>query len=108
MHLHAATESAPSTGPLPWVLREGITNIVRHAQARNCWIAITPDNGGVRLTIEDDGAGVSAGSDGSPRGGLNGLQRRVSADGGVMETPPRRHGFTLTAWVPSKAGGAAR
>lgn len=37
-----------------WVLREGVTNVIRHAGARNCWVTVTRD----RLEIDDDGRGM--------------------------------------------------
>ncbi|MGO4592405.1 sensor histidine kinase [Leifsonia sp. 2TAF2] len=34
-----------------WVLREGVTNVIRHSGSRNCWVTVGRD----RLEIEDDG-----------------------------------------------------
>lgn len=36
-----------------WVLREGVTNVIRHSGSRNCWVTVEPD----ALRIEDDGRG---------------------------------------------------
>src|SRR4051812_29217897 len=36
-----------------WVLREGVTNVIRHSGSRNCWVTVGPDH----LEIEDDGRG---------------------------------------------------
>lgn len=37
-----------------WVLREGVTNVIRHSGSRNCWVTVTED----RLEIDDDGRGM--------------------------------------------------
>ncbi|ERK70715.1 histidine kinase, partial [Leifsonia aquatica ATCC 14665] len=36
-----------------WVLREGVTNVIRHSGSRNCWVTVGSD----ALAIEDDGLG---------------------------------------------------
>jgi two-component system, NarL family, sensor histidine kinase DesK len=91
---------------LGWVVREGATNVVRHARARHCTIGIDaaePDDGAVRLTIEDDGVGVQQ-SHGST-GGLIGLTERVAALGGTLAAgpAPAGTGFRLTVTVPATA-----
>jgi two-component system, NarL family, sensor histidine kinase DesK len=62
------------------VLREGLTNVVRHSHAMSCRVSIGPES----VDIVDDGVGGSSKS-GS---GLSGLEERVSAAGGVMESGP--------------------
>jgi two-component system, NarL family, sensor histidine kinase DesK len=63
---------------LALALREAVTNVVRHADARNTTIHAdaTPDE--VRLEVRDDGRGAS-GPDGS---GLAGMRERVTTLGG--------------------------
>lgn len=80
---------------LGYVVREGVTNIVRHAHARRCAIEVAP--GEVRLT--DDGIGLThTGCGGS---GLRGLQARAGAVGGVLTISSGAGGGTeLTARVP--------
>jgi two-component system sensor histidine kinase DesK len=63
-----------------WVLREGLTNVVRHAHASVCVVRLTRSS----VDIVDDGVGGTAAS-GS---GLAGLQERVAAAGGVVEVGP--------------------
>jgi two-component system sensor histidine kinase DesK len=63
-----------------WVLREGLTNVVRHAHASVCVVRISRSS----VEILDDGVGSTACS-GS---GLAGLQERVGAAGGVVEAGP--------------------
>ncbi len=54
------TESGPPLSPqtaalLGWVVRESVTNIVRHSGATHCAIALTGTADRVRLTVTDDG-----------------------------------------------------
>ncbi len=72
-----------------WVVREGITNVVRHSRAT--WCAVTL--GRHWIEIVDDGLGGGLGPAGS---GLAGLQERVEASGAVLTVAPRTpHGWRL-------------
>lgn len=74
-HLPASPEIAGTNATLfGWVLREAITNVVRHSAAHNCWISVEAE----RLEILDDGTttGFDLGN------GLTGLQHRVREAGG--------------------------
>jgi two-component system, NarL family, sensor histidine kinase DesK len=63
------------------VVREAVTNVVRHAQARNCHLRLMPVNGTCRLEIQDDGTGG-----GNVEGnGLRGMRERIEALGGTFE-----------------------
>ena len=65
-----------------WVVREAVTNTVRHSGARNCTITIEQRETGARLRVEDDGVGIPTGA---PAGtGLTGLRERVEAAGGTL------------------------
>mgnify|MGYP005794786331 CR=1 FL=1 len=69
-----------------WVLREAITNVIRHSGAQMCWVEITAD----RLVVADDGRGV----DGVAGTALRGARERVEASGGVLEIGARAGGGT--------------
>ncbi|QNN51152.1 sensor histidine kinase [Nocardioides mesophilus] len=64
---------------LAWVLRESVTNVVRHARASMVSIELSPSG----LVVADDGTGFEAngGHDGN---GLRGMRERVSAAGGTL------------------------
>src|SRR5579862_7008669 len=62
------------------VVREAVTNIVRHAGARNCMLRMTPVNGSCRLEIQDDGRG----GDHTEGNGLRGMRERIEALGGTL------------------------
>ncbi|GGL14748.1 hypothetical protein Sme01_18640 [Sphaerisporangium melleum] len=101
------------TGPLPpevdtamaAVLREAVTNVVRHSTARTCAITITPADHTVRLRVVNDGATEPSAPRTGPGGsGLTGLAERTggrltagSQAGGRFElvaefaTGPHRH-----------------
>ncbi|WP_248001106.1 histidine kinase [Streptomyces sp. RPA4-5] len=72
----------PQAGALlGWVVREGVTNTVRHSGATRCEIAVHADAERVRLTITDDGRGpLSSGAAAAP--GLTWLRDRVPGRGG--------------------------
>jgi two-component system sensor histidine kinase DesK len=59
-----------------WVLREALTNVVRHARATRCTVTLQPH----AIEISDDGAGGVAESG----TGLIGLRERVEAAGGTL------------------------
>lgn len=66
---------------LALALREAVTNVVRHADARSCRISLNAGPGEVSLVVSDDGHGSRA-----PEGtGLRGMRERVMAAGGRME-----------------------
>jgi two-component system sensor histidine kinase DesK len=75
MKLPAVQESV-----LSLAVREAVTNIVRHAQARTCRMRLEQQNGSCRLEIIDDGRG----SNGAEGNGLRGMRERVEMIGGTL------------------------
>ncbi|MGO2046905.1 MAG: sensor histidine kinase [Brachybacterium tyrofermentans] len=73
-----------------YVIREGVTNIVRHSRAEHATIAV--DESSVRVT--DDGVGIP---EDAPCSGLRGLQARVAVAGGRLEVTSEGGGTTLHA-----------
>jgi len=72
---------APSTETiLALVVREAVTNVLRHSDARACSISLTVDDATTRLEIVDDGTGF----DGGTGGGIRGMHERVLAAGGTL------------------------
>jgi two-component system sensor histidine kinase DesK len=86
---------------LGWVVREGVTNVVRHAHATRCAITIERSAASVRLRIDDDGP-VGEPSNGSGAG-LSGLEERVTAAGGRFAASRTGDGFRLAVDVPCQA-----
>ena len=67
-----------------WVIREAVTNVIRHANASTCAISITGEAEQMRLRVDDDGTGISD-TDPKNHHGLAGLYRRVVSAGGSLE-----------------------
>jgi two-component system, NarL family, sensor histidine kinase DesK len=65
---------------LGWAVREGLTNVARHAQATRCSVTLMP----FEVEIVDDGIGGPA----TGGYGLTGLRERVTAAGGTVEAGP--------------------
>lgn len=82
---------------LGWVVREGATNVVRHAAAHRCRIAVEADGSTARVLVEDDGTGAQGSLPGS---GLLGLSERIREVGGALTVHGDGPGFVLEAEVP--------
>jgi two-component system sensor histidine kinase UhpB len=65
------------------VMQEGITNVLRHAQATEMRLKATATDGKVLVEISDDGVGMPA--DVVMGRGLTGMRERVRALGGTFE-----------------------
>lgn len=91
---------------LGWVVREGVTNVIRHSGGHECQVEVRNDGGCATVTIRDDGTGEpAAGALPSGGHGLDGLRERLAADGGTLIAGPEPDGgFRLTATVPVPAG----
>ncbi len=84
------------------VIREGLTNVARHAHARQAWVRFSRETQALRLEIGDDGAGFDPARVNVQTGhyGLLGLRERTHLVGGqlaVLSAPGRgtRIQFTL-------------
>lgn len=92
-------------GSLALIVREAVTNVIRHAAAAKCGITLRADGDRVRLVIEDDGRGFRP-----PEGtGLRGMRERLAALGGSLDIEGGR-GTRLAIEVPTthwlaEAGG---
>ena len=64
------------------IIQESLSNVRRHAMAKNCYIAVRLTNNAYWCFIRDDGRGMKT----KPRqgGGLNGMFRRVRLLGGRL------------------------
>ena len=75
------TVSASQESVLALAIREAVTNVVRHAGAKSCQLALRCRYFGCELEIADDGRGGAA-----PEGfGISGMRERVEALGGTLE-----------------------
>lgn len=93
----------PVQAALGWVVREGATNVLRHADATWCTVRVGTDvdGGNALLVMENDGVhGSSAGARGGS--GLAGLRERLAGLGGTLRVAGEgeRGTFRLTAEIP--------
>ncbi|MGD0988763.1 MAG: sensor histidine kinase [Candidatus Sulfotelmatobacter sp.] len=82
---------------LSMAVKEGVTNVVRHAHARTCSLRLEQQNGSCRLAIEDDGRGGFK----NEGNGLRGMRERVEMLGGTL-TRDSQAGTKLTISIPLK------
>jgi two-component system sensor histidine kinase DesK len=77
-----------------WAVREGLTNVIRHARATSCAVRLAASS----MEITDDGIGAAA-----PAGnGLRGLRERVAAAGGTLDAGPLQpRGWQLRVCMPA-------
>lgn len=88
------------------VVQEALTNVARHANARNVWLDVHASSGDVQVEVRDDGAGfsVAAARARAVRGeslGLLGMTERVSYMSGTLQvTSTPGAGTIITAVLP--------
>jgi two-component system sensor histidine kinase DesK len=88
---------------LALAVREAVTNIIRHADARRVEVELSAETDRVLLSIGDDGRG---GVD-RPGNGLTGMRERLAAVGGTLEIEsPRGGGTRLLLRVPRTMAAA--
>lgn len=83
---------------LAWVIREGVTNVLRHSRATQVSITTAIEDDEIAVTLTNDGAsGPSAESTGT---GLASMAARLQAVGGSVEYEHDGGWFLLTASIP--------
>jgi two-component system, NarL family, sensor histidine kinase DesK len=82
--------SSSQVNVLSLALREAVTNVVRHAHATACHVALVEKDGAIHFTIEDNGVGgeIREGN------GLRGMQERVQSIGGAVKLTGLANGGT--------------
>jgi two-component system sensor histidine kinase DesK len=84
--LECSGVSLPQLAPaeetlLSLIVREAVTNIVRHAQASRCRLEFAANGTGTALVVEDDGRGGIR----EEGNGLRGMRERVESMGGKLQ-----------------------
>jgi signal transduction histidine kinase len=77
------------------VVREALTNVVKHAAAQRVSVALTVADGHVTVEVVDDGVGVT---DADNRSGLANLSERARLNGGTLSVASER-GQTRLLWI---------
>jgi two-component system sensor histidine kinase DesK len=80
---------------LSLIVREAVTNIVRHAQASRCRLEFETNGKGMALVVEDDGRGGIR----QEGNGLRGMRERVESMGGSFQVESG-HGTRLVIEIP--------
>lgn len=85
---------------LAWVIREGVTNVLRHSRATQVSIttAVEPDE--IALTLTNDGARRTGIGERSTGTGLVAMADRLRGVGGRIEHQQDGDWFVLTASIP--------
>jgi signal transduction histidine kinase len=79
------------------VVRELVTNVVRHAGASRVTVTLTADDDGVRVVVTDNGRGLDPAA---ARSGLANLADRAERRGGRLSVPSRPAGTQVRWTVP--------
>ena len=90
---------AAAQAALGWVVREAVTNVLRHSSAGGCTITLTPGDP-AQLRVVNDGVAGGAGGWGN---GLRGLSERLAATSGQLTAERDGDRFVVVARVPAAA-----
>jgi signal transduction histidine kinase len=83
------------------IATEGVVNAVRHARPAHVVVGLAVDDGGLEVSVSDDGAGGTAWV---PGVGLTGMRERADEVGGRLEAGPLPDGGgRVRAWLPLPA-----
>jgi len=89
------------------VVQESLTNIIKHAKAKNVRLSLYVDKKNISLEITDDGVGCDLANalykKGKPKIGIQGMRERVESLGGTfIITSAPKQGTQLKAVLPKK------
>jgi signal transduction histidine kinase len=86
------------------LVQEALTNISKHAKARQVWIGLDQRRGQVEVSVRDNGAGFDPQAQTSSAYGLVGMRFRVEAEGGTLTVGSAPgHGTSIHARLPCLA-----
>jgi signal transduction histidine kinase len=78
------------------VLREALSNVVRHAKAAKASVAVEVSGDELALTVQDDGVGLPREG---RRSGLRNLEERATGLGGSFAVTSPETGGTVLSWA---------
>lgn len=83
------------------LVQEGLTNVVKHADAQEAWVRVVEANGAIEVVVRDDGKGFDPARAGGGFG-LVGMRERVTLVGGRLSISSEPGGGTeLRARLPA-------
>jgi signal transduction histidine kinase len=86
------------------VAREAMVNAHKHADASTVTVTVSDTDGGLEVSVSDDGAGFPNELQASPPGhhGLSSMRDRAALAGGRLEiSPGPAGGTTVRVWLPA-------
>lgn len=106
VHVTGADRAVPPVvdNVLAIVLREAVTNVLRHSQARQCAITVEAQDGRVRLRVSNDGAGSTPLAAVATGHGLDNLRTRVTGCGGALTARRAAGTFVMIVELPAAQG----
>ena len=98
----SASLLAPHAPNILQLVREAMSNAIRHAEAETISVELGRDGEALTLVVEDDGSGFDPDAASGGGRGLGNLRARAEAIGGRLDIESRAgHGTTVRLRVPS-------
>lgn len=87
------------------VAQEALTNVARHSGAKEAELTLAPEDGGLALTVTDDGSGLPAGH--TPGTGIRGMRERATLIGAALtiDGNPAGEGCRVRLTIPVAEDG---
>lgn len=95
----------PQALDLGRILREAVSNVIRHAQARRVEISLDRQGNQLCLSVRDDGIGLAGGTDRKTGRGLRNMAMRAGRLGGTLQhASAEPKGCRISLCIPMFAG----
>ena len=89
------------------IAQEALNNVRKHADATTVWLRLISTDGGVTLTVTDNGRGFDVDRVGRGGFGLRGMHERTDIIGGRLELDSRpSDGTSISVTVPTRGSPA--
>jgi signal transduction histidine kinase len=86
------------------IIQEAMSNVFRHSEARNAWVALNVQDGRIVVTVRDDGRGIAERvaelQPGSIGIGIGGMRQRAKEFGGELRLAPAEPGTLVEIVIP--------
>ncbi|KRG15357.1 sensor histidine kinase [Lederbergia galactosidilytica] len=85
---------------LSMCVKEAVNNVVKHSQAKTCWVMVEQSDKEIEITVEDDGVGMSDHRYFARGNGLMGIKERLEFVNGTLDITEGK-GTILKMRVPT-------